>query len=83
MRKKKSRKSSHRSSNHSWIGSNSKQQVLFGTVKIAILDILVSIIHGIVSVVISNRLVSSPCAIVAEVGGYTANVEKLLSGCIV
>jgi heat shock protein beta len=31
------------------------------------------------AVVISNRLVSSPCAIVADVGGYTANVERLIS----
>lgn len=30
-------------------------------------------------VVISNRLVSSPCAIVADVGGYTANVERMIS----
>lgn len=29
--------------------------------------------------VISNRLVSSPCAIVADFGGHTANVEKLIS----
>ncbi|KAJ3488685.1 hypothetical protein NLI96_g2656 [Meripilus lineatus] len=35
---------------------------------------------GIVrDVVISNRLVSSSCAIVADVHGYTANVEKLMS----
>jgi hypothetical protein len=31
------------------------------------------------AVVISNRLVSSPCAIVADFGGYTANVERLIS----
>lgn len=30
-------------------------------------------------VVISNRLVTSPCAIVADAYGYTANMEKLLS----
>lgn len=30
-------------------------------------------------VIISNRLVSSPCAIVADEHGYTANVEKLIS----
>lgn len=30
-------------------------------------------------VVISNRLVTSPCAIVADEHGYTANVEKLLN----
>jgi heat shock protein beta len=28
---------------------------------------------------ISNRLVQSPCAIVAETGGYTANVQKMMS----
>jgi heat shock protein beta len=33
----------------------------------------------VVPVVISGRLVSSPCAIVADAGGYTANVEKLMS----
>lgn len=33
-------------------------------------------------VVISNRLVKSPCAIVADSFGYTANVQKLLSACI-
>ncbi|TDL29384.1 heat shock protein Hsp90 [Rickenella mellea] len=31
------------------------------------------------NVVISNRLVTSPCAIVADVMGYTANVEKLIN----
>jgi len=31
------------------------------------------------AVVISNRLVLSPCAIVADFGGYTANVERLIS----
>ncbi|KAF8655303.1 hypothetical protein AX16_003200 [Volvariella volvacea WC 439] len=30
-------------------------------------------------VVLSNRLVSSPCAIVAETYGYTANVQKMMS----
>ncbi|TFK75925.1 HSP90-domain-containing protein [Pluteus cervinus] len=30
-------------------------------------------------VVISNRLVTSPCAIVAEIYGYTANVQKMMS----
>lgn len=30
-------------------------------------------------VVLSNRLVKSPCAIVAEVGGYTANVQKMMT----
>ncbi|KAF5388243.1 hypothetical protein D9615_000400 [Tricholomella constricta] len=30
-------------------------------------------------VVISNRLVKSPCAIVAETGGYTANVQKMMA----
>ena len=31
------------------------------------------------SVVISNRLVTSACAIVADAFGYTANLEKLMS----
>jgi len=35
--------------------------------------------HIVRDVVISNRLVSSPCAIVADFGGHTANVERLLS----
>ncbi|KAG6861602.1 hypothetical protein C0995_014509 [Termitomyces sp. Mi166 len=30
-------------------------------------------------VVLSNRLVKSPCAIVAETGGYTANVQKMMA----
>ncbi|KAG6919444.1 hypothetical protein DXG01_006327 [Tephrocybe rancida] len=30
-------------------------------------------------VIISNRLVKSPCAIVAETGGYTANVQKMMA----
>ena len=29
--------------------------------------------------IVSNRLVTSPCAIVADEYGYTANVEKLIS----
>ena len=29
-------------------------------------------------VIISNRLVSSPCAVVADTHGYTANVQKLM-----
>ena len=32
-------------------------------------------------VVISNRLVTSPCAIVADMYGYTANIEKMISTC--
>lgn len=32
-----------------------------------------------IAVVISDRLVSSPCAIVADVSGYTANVERMIS----
>jgi heat shock protein beta len=30
-------------------------------------------------VVLSNRLVKSPCAIVADAGGYTANIQKMMS----
>lgn len=30
------------------------------------------------TVVISNRLVSSPCAVVADIHGYTANVERMI-----
>ncbi|KDR83758.1 hypothetical protein GALMADRAFT_670355 [Galerina marginata CBS 339.88] len=30
-------------------------------------------------VVISNRLVKSPCAIVADTGGYTANIQKMMT----
>ncbi len=29
-------------------------------------------------VVISDRLVTSPCAIVADVGGYTANLQRIM-----
>jgi len=35
--------------------------------------------HIVRNVVISKRLVSSPCAIVADFGGHTANVERLIS----
>lgn len=31
------------------------------------------------SVIISNRLVTSACAVVADTLGYTANIEKLMS----
>lgn len=31
------------------------------------------------SVIVSNRLVTSPCAIVADTMGFTANVQKLMS----
>ena len=31
------------------------------------------------AVVISNRLVTSSCAIVADMMGFTANVEKMMS----
>ncbi|KAF8913882.1 Hsp90 protein-domain-containing protein [Gymnopilus junonius] len=30
-------------------------------------------------VVLSNRLVKSPCAIVADAGGYTANIQRMMS----
>ncbi|KAI0254742.1 Hsp90 protein-domain-containing protein [Lactifluus subvellereus] len=36
--------------------------------------------EGIVrDVIISDRLVTSPCAIVADLGGYTANVQRIMS----
>lgn len=31
------------------------------------------------TVVISNRLVKSPCAVVADNYGYTANVQRMMS----
>lgn len=34
---------------------------------------------NLLPVVLSNRLVKSPCAIVANIDGYTANVQKILS----
>jgi heat shock protein 90kDa beta len=30
-------------------------------------------------VIISDRLVTSPCAIVADAGGYTANIQRIMS----
>lgn len=36
-------------------------------------------INVVRDIVISNRLVTSPCAIVADTYGYTANMEKMLS----
>jgi len=45
-----------------------------------LLDWLKKQSEGVVrDVVLSNRLVKSPCAIVADSFGYTANVQKLLS----
>jgi heat shock protein beta len=35
--------------------------------------------HVVEDVVISSRLVSSPCAIVANFGGYSANFERMIS----
>jgi heat shock protein 90kDa beta len=35
--------------------------------------------HYVSTVVISNRLVSSPCAVVADIHGYTANIERMIS----
>ncbi|KAI0307112.1 heat shock protein Hsp90 [Multifurca ochricompacta] len=36
--------------------------------------------EGIVrDVIISDRLVTSPCAVVADAGGYTANVQRIMS----
>ncbi|KAL0949963.1 hypothetical protein HGRIS_009983 [Hohenbuehelia grisea] len=34
---------------------------------------------AVTNVIISNRLVTSPCAIVADAHGYTANVERMMS----
>jgi heat shock protein beta len=33
----------------------------------------------IVAVIISNRLVASPCAVVADSHGYTANIQRMMS----
>lgn len=33
-------------------------------------------------VVISNRLVTSSCAVVADQMGYTGNIERMMSACI-
>jgi len=35
-------------------------------------------VHIVRDVVLSDRLVTSPCAIVADVGGYTANVQRIM-----
>jgi heat shock protein beta len=38
-------------------------------------------LHSLTSraiVVMSDRLVTSPCAIVADAGGYTANIERIM-----
>ena len=55
-----------------------RQQELTETYK-PLLDWFKKEVQGIVrNVVISNRLVTSPCAIVADTYGYTANMEKML-----
>lgn len=60
-----------------WLKTEAKDQVRDGTS-------LAQVYHLIVpdksfTVVISNRLVTSPCAIVAESYGYTANIQKMMS----
>ncbi|KAH9951681.1 heat shock protein Hsp90 [Amylocystis lapponica] len=46
-----------------------------------LLDWLKAQAEGIVrDVVVSNRLVTSSCAVVADMFGYTANVERMLTG---
>lgn len=51
--------------------------MLFGMVGSHELPFSLVIDHTIV-VVISNRLVTSPVAIVADMGGYTANYQRIL-----
>jgi len=60
-----------------WLGEETKDVVRSGEYIRATPRLLVA--HDYVSVVISNRLVTSACAIVADTLGYTANVEKLMS----
>ncbi|KIY49180.1 heat shock protein Hsp90 [Fistulina hepatica ATCC 64428] len=57
-----------------------EQQAQMGLKYAPLLDYLKEQAKGIVrDVVISNRLVTSPCAIVADNFGYTANVQKMMS----
>ncbi|KAG5646569.1 hypothetical protein DXG03_002872 [Asterophora parasitica] len=54
-----------------WLKTEAKDSVRDGVIKELVLTLF--------AVVISNRLVKSPCAIVAEAGGYTANVQKMMA----
>lgn len=63
-----------------WLKSEAKDAVRDGTLYF-IVQIGVTLMFLVV--VISNRLVRSACAIVADAHGYTANVEKMMSECIV
>ena len=47
-------------------------------VRIALFFLFFVSLNSCAIVVISDRLVSSPCAIVADVGGYTANLERIM-----
>jgi len=60
-----------------WLGEETKDVVRSGEYICVTSRWLVA--HDYVSVVISNRLVTSACAIIADTIGYTANVEKLMS----
>lgn len=51
--------------------------MLFGMVSPIELPFSLATDHSVV-VVISNRLVTSPVAIVADMGGYTANYQRIL-----
>lgn len=59
-----------------WLKAEAKDVVRDG----AFLTLLAKLkTHAVAKLVtISNRLVKSPCAIVAATGGYTANVQKMM-----
>ena len=59
-----------------WLKHEAKDSVLDGTDFEAFLSLL---LNAYLKVVISNRLVKSPCAIVADAEGYTANVARIMS----
>jgi heat shock protein 90kDa beta len=63
-----------------WLKTEAKGIVRDGAYFLFVFKV-VSSPHTLYTVVISNRLVTSPCAIVADQMGYTANIQKLMSRC--
>jgi hypothetical protein len=77
----KTRWLSRRSTNPCWIGSRLKRVILSKMVRYNSTRCYEGPSDQPNAVVISSRLVSSPCAIVADFGGYTANVERMIGEC--
>ncbi|KAH8999049.1 heat shock protein Hsp90 [Lactarius akahatsu] len=57
----------------------SKLKTLFEMVRVLLIFRNCVFLTLCITVIISDRLVTSPCAVVADVGGYTANVQRIMS----